>query len=328
MYKREFETFLKNNAAPKASFFYGACDYQNNFLADALLHKLEVQSDEKLSLYFDEYHFATAKNFIAQSSLFGDRNILIIKTDKILPTKEMETLIQLCSKNDSSYLIYQFLGEDKKVIGLTKLFEKSQNSLFVRLFKAEMAEAITLLSNLATQQCVSIDRYVLQHLFQVHMENLSLCANEFEKLSLLNHDISLNDIDTLVYGLGNVSMEQFMSRLFEKKSLAEIFERMVDGGGIEEMRIVNAIEAHLSQLFLFHAYIKMHGSFDSKAILGYALPSPIAQQRSHQSIKIDLASYQKLFELITHTEYQLKKVTGVDKSALLLSCLIKLQSYL
>lgn len=328
MYKREFETYLKNGNTPKASFFYGACDYQNNLLAHAVLNKLDAKSDEKLSLYFDEYHFTTAKNFISQSSLFGDRNILIIKTDKILPTKEMETLIQLCTKNDSSYLIYQFLGEDKKVISLTKLFEKSPNALFVRLFKAEIAEAITLLSNLATKQGITIDRYVLQHLYQVHMENLSLCANEFEKLSLLGHEISLNDIDNLVYGLGNVSMEQFMTRLFEKKSLAEIFERMLESGGVEEMRIVNAIEAHLSQLFLFHAYIKMHGSFDSKAILGYALPSPIAQQRSHQSIKIDLATYHKLFELMTNTEYQLKKVAGIEKNALLLSSLIKLQSYL
>lgn len=328
MYKREFENLLKAKKIPKVSFFYGACEYQNNFLANELLLLLGANSEEKLTLYFDEYTFSTAKNFISQSSLFGDRNILILKTDKPLPTKEAETLIELCGKNDSSYLIYQFFGEDKKALTLTKLFEKSSHALFVRLFKADMNEALNILSAQANKQGLSIDRYVLQHLYTVHMEDLSLCANEFEKLSLLGKEITINDIDRLVYGLGSVSMEHFMTKLFEKKDLSEIYERIIEGGGVEEMRILNATQSHLSQLFLFHAYIKMHGSFDAKAILGYALPQPIAQQRSHQSIKIDLTTYHKLFELLAHTEYKLKKVSGVEKNALLLSSLIKLQSYL
>ena len=328
MYKREFENLLKAKKIPKASFFYGACEYQNNFLANELLLLLKANSEEKLTLYFDEYTFSTAKNFISQSSLFGDRNILIIKTEKPLPTKEAETLIELCGKNESSYLIYQFFGEDKEALSLTKLFEKSPHALFVRLFKADMNEALNILSQQAHQQGLSIDRYVLQHLYSVHMEDLSLCAKEFEKLSLLEKEITINDIDRLVYGLGSVSMEHFMTKLFEKKDLSELYERIIEGGGVEEMRILNATQSHLSQLFLFHAYIKMHGSFDAKAILGYALPTPIAQQRSHQSIKIDLATYHKLFELLAITEYKLKKVSGVEKNALLLSSLIKLQSYL
>lgn len=328
MYKREFENLLKAKKIPKASFFYGACEYQNNLLAQELLTLLEANNEEKLTLYFDEYTFSTAKNFISQSSLFGDRNILLIKTDKPLPTKEVETLIELSSKNESSYLIYQFFGEDKKALSLTKLFEKSPNALFVRLFKADMNEALSMLSHQASKQGLSIDRYVLQHLYTVHMEDLSLCANEFEKLSLLTQEITINDIDRLVYGLGSVSMEHFMTKLFEKKDLSELYERIIEGGGVEEMRILNAIESHVCQLFLFHAYIKIHGSFDAKAILGYALPSPIAQQRSHQSIKIDLATYQKIFELLTQTEYKLKRVSGVEKNALLLSSLIKLQTFL
>lgn len=328
MYKREFENLLKTKKLPKASFFYGSCEYQNNFLVSELLFLLEALNDEKLTLYFDEYSFSTAKNFISQSSLFGDRNILIIKTDKPLPTKEVETLIELCTRNDSSYFIYQFFGEDKKALSLTKLFEKATNALFVRLFKADLNDALNILAYQASKQGLNIDRYVLQHLYMVHMEDLSLCANEFEKLSLLQKEITINDIDRLVYGLGSVSMEHFMTKLFEKKDLSEIYERIIEGGGIEEMRILNATQSHLSQLFLFHAYIKIHGSFDAKAILGYALPTPIAQQRSHQSIKIDLGTYHKLFELLAHTEYKLKKVSNVEKNALLLSSLIKLQSYL
>jgi DNA polymerase-3 subunit delta len=279
-------------------------------------------------MYFDEYHFNSAKNFIAQSSLFGDRNILIIKSDKSIPTKELEVLIELCTKNESSYFIYQFFGEDKKATTSTKPFEKASHALFVRLFKPELGEALSLLEHHAHKIGLSINRYVLQHLYLVHTEDLSLCVNECEKLSLLEREITIQDIDTLVYGLGSVSLEHFIGKLFEKKDIAEIFERIIEGEGIEEIRIINAIESHLCQLFLFHTYIKLHGSFDAKAILGYALPSPIAAQRSNQSIKIDLPTYQKLFELLLRTEYTLKKLSNVDKNAHLLSSLIKLQSYL
>ncbi len=328
MYKREFETLLKTGKIPKASFFYGACEYQNNFLASEILTKLNASAEEKLLLYFDEYHFGTAKNFIAQSSLFGDRNILIIKTDKTIPTKELETLVELCGKNESSYLLCQFFGEDKKATSSTKAFEKASHALFVRLFKADLQEALLLLEKQAKERGISIDRYVLQHLYMIHSEDLSLCVNEFEKLALLEREITIHDIDTLVHGLGTVSMEHFITKLFEKKEFTDMYERLIEGDGIEEMRVVNAIESHLCQLFLFHAYIKMHGSFDARAILGYALPSPIAAQRSQQSIKIDLKTYHKLFELLVNTEYTLKKLSNIDKTAYLLSCLIKLQSYL
>lgn len=328
MYRREFEALLKAKKIPKASFFYGACEYQNNFLANELLLLLGAAAEEKLTLYFDEYTFNTAKNFISQSSLFGDRNILILKTDKPLAAKEAEILIDLCAKNESSYLIYQFFGDDKKALTLTKYFEKAPHGLFVRLFKAEINDALTLLSNHAQAHGIAIDRYVLQHLYTIHSEDLSLCANELEKLSILNKEITLGDVDRLVFGLGSLSMDRLISSLFEKKEIHALLEQLIQTDGMDEVRIINAIQSHLSQLFLFHAYIKIHGSFDAKAILGYALPSPIAQQRSSQSIKISLDHYHKLFELLSLCEYSLKTRSTIDKESFLLSTLIKLQSYL
>ena len=328
MYKREFEGLLKANKAPKSTLLYGACAYQNNVLAQQLLTLLQTQSEEKVMMYFDEYNFTSAKNFLSQSSLFGDRNILIVKTDKTIPTKEVETLVGLCAKNDSSYFIYQYFGEDKKATPLTKLFDKQNEGVFVRLFKADFNEAIQLLQNHANAVGLSIDRYALQHLYMVHTEDLSLCINEYEKLLVLDREIQMNDINTLVYGLGSVSMDHFITKLLEKKDVKEEFERLVEGDGIEEIRIINAIQAHVSQLFLFHAYIKLYGTFDAKAILGYPLPPQLAAQRSQHSIKIDLATYNKLSKLLIDAEYRLKKVGNVEKTSYLLSSLIKLQSYL
>ena len=328
MYKREFEALVKAGKAPKSTLLYGACAYQNNVLAQQLLTLLNAQSEEKVMMYFDEYAFTSAKNFLSQSSLFGDRNILIIKTDKTIPTKEIETLVALCAKNDSSYFIFQYFGEDKKATPLTKHFDKQTNGAFVRLFKAEMNEALQMLQNHANTIGLSIDRYTLQHLYMIHMEDLSLCINEFEKLLVLDKEIGINEIDTLVYGLGSVSMDHFITKLLEKKDIKEDFERLIEGDGIEEIRIINAIQTHLSQLFLFHAYIKLHGAFDAKAILGYPLPPHIASKRSQHEIKIDLATYHKLSNQLIDAEYRLKKSGNVEKTSYLLSSLIKLQTSL
>jgi len=232
------------------------------------------------------------------------------------------------AKNDSSYFIYQYFGEDKKATPLTKFFEKQHSGAFVRLFKADFNEAMQLLQNHANAVGLSIDRYALQHLYMIHSEDLSLCVNECEKLLVLGREIGMNDINTLVYGLGSVSMDHFITKLLEKKDIKEEFERLVEGDGVEEIRIINAIQAHVSQLFLFHAYIKLHGAFDAKAILGYSLPPQLAAQRSQHSIKIDLPTYQKLSSQLIDAEYRLKRVGNIEKSSYLLSSLIKLQSYL
>lgn len=328
MYKREFENLIRSQKVPKSTLFYGACPYQNDLLLSQTLQALDIQSDEKLSLYYDEFIFSSAKNFLSQSSLFGDRNILVIKTDKVIPTKELDILLSLCLKNETSYLFYQYFGEDKKATSMTKSFDKKYDATFVRFFKAEQNEAITMLLAHANTLNLSINRYAMQHLYMVHMEALSLCANEFEKLFLLGKEIEVNDIDTFVYGLGSVSMDHFIIKLLDKKDFKEDFSRMIESDGNDEIRIVNAIQNYISQLFLFHAYIKLNGAFDAKAILGYPLPPQLANQRANQSIKIDLKTYKTLLDLLIQTEFKLKKMQNIEKNAMLLSTLIKLQSYL
>lgn len=328
MYKREFETLLRSAKIPKSLLLYGACHYQNELLGAQMLETLEVQNDEKLLVHYDEYHFATAKNFISQSSLFGDRNILIIKTDKAIPAKELSVLVELCAKNDSSYFFYHYFGEEKKITPMTKIFDKTANAVFVRLFKADYNDAMNMLLNQAQKHGLTIHRHALQHLYMVHMEDLSLCVNEFDKLSILGKEIQINDIDTLVYGLGTVSMDGFITKILEKKDFKEDFLRMVESDGNDEIRIINAIQTYITGLFLFHAYIKLNGSFDAREILGYPLPQHLANQRSTQSIKINLETYKTMLSHLIETEFKLKKIPSIEKNTLLLSALIKLQTFL
>lgn len=63
---------------------------------------------KKLSCIMMSMLLIQLKIFLLNPRFFGDRNILIIKTDKTIPTKELDSLIGLCAKNDSSYFIYQY----------------------------------------------------------------------------------------------------------------------------------------------------------------------------------------------------------------------------
>jgi DNA polymerase III subunit delta len=324
MYKKELENALNQKSFNPYFFFYGECDFQNNYFAQKVLEKWQIQANEKLLMYYDEYDFSTAKNFLAQSSLFGGNNVLIVKTDKALVTKELEALIALTKKSHESFFIYQYFGEGTKAKRIAKPFEKN----FVRFFKLGMSEALNLLNQEARAIELKIQGYALSHLYQLHLENISLCINEFEKLKLLNKEITPQDIDKVVYGLGSIGLENFIEKLILKQDITSAFQNLCENGFGDEIRIVNAAQNYLSNLILFHLYIKINGRFDAREILGYPLPMQIAQKRAAQSIKIDLQTYKELYELLLKAELKLKKLKDIDKNSFLLSTLISFQKLL
>lgn len=328
MYKREFEQLLNNNGLPKSILMYGECNYQNNYFADKTIESWADEGDEKLLLHYDEYDFTTAKNHLSQSSLFGGKNLLHVKTDKSIPKKELDVLVELCQKSDDSFFLYQYFGDGSKAKNIQKAFPKKSRADFVRYFKPNMGEALSLMNLRTKDMGLNINGYALQHLYLLHNEDLSLCVNEFEKLSLLDREIHANDIDRVVHGLGSIGMEKFLEKLLKKEDIKEAFVSLTESGDGDEVRVINAIQSYLSTLLLFHMYIKIHGNFDARAILGYPLPPQIAKQRADHSIRIDIDSYKEMFELLAKTELALKKVKNIDKNSYLLSALIKLQSYL
>ncbi len=328
MYKREFENILNNSTLPKSILLYGACSYQNNFFANKILEKLSVNPEEKLLFYYDEYNFTLAKNFLSQTSLFGDRNILIIKTDKTISKKELDILVNLSFKNSTNYFILQFFGDDSKAKNLSKSFTPKKNANFVRFFKLNQGEALHLIEIKAKEIGLNINRYVISHLYQLQNEDISLCINDLQKLNILDKEIEICDIDSLIYGLGSVGMDSFIYELLQKKDIRKTYTRLIELGGSDEIRIINAIESYVSQLFLFYSYIKIYGKFDARAVLGYPLPPAISQERSRLCMMFDLKTYNEILNLLLESEYKLKKIQNIDKNSLLLSTLIKLQTFL
>ena len=325
MYKRDLDALLARNGLPPALLLYG-----ESYFCDHYAKKVLSQwggRDNILSFYFDEYHYESARSFIAQPSLFGDVNILYIRHDRKIPKKELDTLIALCNKNPTSFFLLHFSGEDRVGKDLQKSFTKKKGADFVRFFKPNMGEAIALMRQRVSELGLEIENFTLQHLFMLQNEELSLCMNELEKLALLGKPVTVSDIDTHVYGMGTLSLDEFIVKLLRREDIREDLERMLESTG-DEIRIVNAITNYVTQLMLFHIYIKVHGRYDAVEIIGYPLPPQLVKERAAMSIKFRLQTYRKLLEHLLECEHALKLSTSIDKNSYLISSLIKLQTYL
>lgn len=322
MYKKEFDQILKSGNIPRTIALYGVCEYQLKIYEEIILNLWGRNGI--LKFYFDEYDFKNAKSHLNQASLFGDNNILVIKTDKILPKKDMEEFISLCEKSDINYFLYIYFGDDAKIKTSVSPFIKN----FVRFFKPNHTEAMAYLQNEARKISLHVSSFALNHLYQIHNENLSLSVNELEKLSLLNKEISAADIDNLVFGMGEIDIEEFLTKLLEKQNIVLLYKSLIENGNIDAVGFINATQNHLYMLFSFHAYIKIHGNYDAAKILGFPLPPQLAKKRADQSIKIKTATFHKLFEILINAEYELKKNSHIEKEAFLISTIIELQKSL
>ena len=322
MYRKELDNLIRGGQDIPAIMLYG----ESHFLID---HYIKIFSDIEdanvLSLYHDEYLFSSAKAHLSQGSLFGDQNLLIIKNEKKIPKKELDTLLEFIKKNPDNRFIYAYYGADMKTSA--KAFNKKSGGIEVRMFNPYESEGKAMLLQEAQRQGLQLDSYTASHLIDSQNGDLALAFNELSKLAILNRPISAKDIDALVYGVGEVKIDQFINHLLAKKDFRNELQHVLESGE-DEIRIITAISSFLTQLYLFYAHIKIHGMADSRAILGYKLPRNIEQERAQQSIRIKQPQYSAMMNLLLDNELKMKSSGKMDKSALLLATLIKLQSYI
>jgi DNA polymerase-3 subunit delta len=325
MYQREFDQRLRQ-ALPHAVLLYGENDYLLDHYADLYRKKLDA-GDSLLALYHDEYSFEQAKNYLSQSSLFGGTNFLLIRHEKKVPKKELDILIELTQKNSDNYLLYLFEGTAANAKGLQSSFTEKKGGVWVRFFEANVREGIAILQQKAQEIKLDIDHYALSHLMTLLNNNLALCSNELHKLAILGTKIESRDIDRLVYSTAPLAMEQLLIDLFAKKPVVDTISKLLELGE-DEFSILRSTQFFAQQVFLFHAYIRLHGQPDSKAILGYKLPRHIEEQKASLALRVKTASLLKIYEHLIESELRLKKGGSIDKESLLYGILVKLQSYL
>jgi DNA polymerase-3 subunit delta len=98
--------------------------------------------------------------------------------------------------------------------------------------------------------------------------------------------------------------------------------------GEDELSLLRSTQYFMNQIFLFHAYIKLHGHVDSLAILGYKLPKQIEEQKAQLALRVKSTSILKIYEHLLESELLIKEASTTQKEVLIYSMLIKLQSYL
>ncbi|WP_295420869.1 DNA polymerase III subunit delta [Sulfurovum sp.] len=325
MYQREFDQKLKQ-AFPKAVLLYGDNDYLIDFYIDLYKTKLDAK-ESMLTLYYDEWDFEQAKNYLSQTSLFGGTNLVVAKHDKKIPKKELDQLVELANRNSDNYFVYGYDGTAKDAKGMQAAFTDKKGGAWVRFFEPNIRDGIAVLQQKAQQIQLDIDHYALQHLMLLLNNNLALCANELDKLAILGTKVTGKDIDRLVYSTAPLATEQLLIDLFNKKPITDTITRLLDLGE-DEASLLRSTQYFVNQLFLFHAYIKLHGHVDSAAILGYKLPKQIEEQKAQLALRVKSASLLKIFEHLLESEIAMKKAPATQKEVLLYSMLIKLQGYL
>ncbi|EOH7327235.1 hypothetical protein ACMCWK_001118, partial [Campylobacter jejuni] len=87
MYRKELQILLSKDSIPNFFFLYGADNFQSELYAEFIKEK--YKPDETLKLFFEEYNFTRASDFLSAGSLFSEKKLLEIKTSKKIPTKDL-----------------------------------------------------------------------------------------------------------------------------------------------------------------------------------------------------------------------------------------------
>ena len=320
MYKNEFDKHIKNSTISNNFILFG----ESHFLIDTYTkHLSNIEDASLLTFYYDEYDFKSAKAHLSQASLFGGENILIIKSEKKIPKKELDAIIDLCEKNQDNIFIYAYYGNDHKTYN--KAFSK-KTTMVVRFFNPNHHEAINILLDVVKEKNIDMDQYSIAHLLNIHNGDIALACNEIDKFRVYEKPITTKDIEHLVYGLAEISIEDFIKNLLNKKDFKNDFKNILEHGE-DEIRIITSITSYLTQLYMFNIYIRVNGTPNALEILGYPAPKFIVDEKAALCLKIKPNIYYKLHELLLESELKMKS-SSVDKEAILLSTLIRVQKLL
>lgn len=324
MKKQDFDRALNQGKMPRAMMFFGESDFMIDYHAKKLCDVWAAE-DDVFSLYHQDYNFNDAKAHISQGSLFGGNNVLLIKNDKKVPKKELDELIAYVSKSPSNFLIYCYYGSDYKTSH--KAFSPKAGADNIRFFNPFFNEAKNIIRNESRALNLQINEDAITHLLLSQNSDLSLACNELEKLCILQAPIHSKEINEHVFPLAEVKLDEMILAILQKKDFKQNLERLLETGE-NEIQIITALSNFITQLFLFHTYIKIHGVISSAAVLGYKLPAFIEKQRADLCIKFKLSTYEKLLDHLLQTELALKSGGNKDNNAILLSALLKLQTLL
>ncbi|MCX2682331.1 hypothetical protein OQH60_00520 [Campylobacter sp. MIT 21-1685] len=318
MYRKDLQNLLTKSDFPHFFLLYGADNFQIELYANCIKKKWDV--DEVFQVFFEDYDYARANDFLALSSLFSEKKLLEIKCSKKLSTKELKNLIMLCSSREN-FLLVELYDEGSKQNELEKIFGNN----FARFFKpSNMKEGIELLTMKAKELQITLTQNALFLLLKNFDENLYLAAAELNKFQGQSVDEAM--IEKYCYSLNGANFESFFEKLLQKIDCKDEIERLLEN--TNEIALINLLYSNFYRLFKIALYAKIYGSVDFKELLGYIPPVQVRQTLSQQAFNIRVEQYKEIFSLLLQSEYELKTQSKLIKKEFLLSSLLKLSRIL
>jgi DNA polymerase-3 subunit delta len=309
MYKNQFDNEFASNVTYNTYMFYGQCDYLIDTYSNNVTLKLANGEDIR-KIYFDDYNFKECENFLSQSSLFSQTNILMVRSIKKIPKKELDELVSLCSTNPDSFFVLSCTG-DADFKSMAKSFTKKTNACEVRFFNPTDQEALHILNGVVQNKNILCGFGELQYLYNMHQKDLSLAVNDLNKLSILQEPITANIINAQCFGMGAVSIDDFLNKLFTGQSINKDLYMLLEEG-MNEVNLINQTTTFLQQLFNINSYLKLHGQLNILEIWGYKLPTNIANTRASIAMKFKSDEFKDMLNFFLNLELELKTKKGLE----------------
>jgi DNA polymerase-3 subunit delta len=323
MYKKQFDTQLKQNIFYNGYMFYG----EDEYLIETYTNKISMilsKGEEITTKYFDEYKFDDCVNFLSQSSLFCDTNILVIKTNKKIAKKEVDKLLEICQINKHSKVIFCCLpNTNVDFRSMEKSFTKKTNSVAVRFFSLFDNEALAILGEEARNRNIKYNIEGLRYLYTMHQKNLMMCVNDLNKLALLNEPLTQSLINKHCFNLDTISVEEFLIKLFSGQNINKNLFVLLEEG-MNEIQLLTQTKSFAKELFMVNSYLSLHGKLDIEQIWGYKLPEHLANQRATLAKKFVLSDFKYIFTTLNDIELKLKTDKFIDTNSYLQSSFRKL----
>lgn len=326
MYKKELDSYLLKSA-PRACLLYG----ESRFLIERYSRKIaSMLSPNRYSFYYSEYALEPVVEILSQSNLFGDSAVVVLKLDKKLDKKHIDSILSAIKRNPSNAIVIEFhCADNKSPSEYARDFKafaqafKGEGVVEARFFEPSQREALDFMTQEAKRLNINISAQNLNFLLLMQDFDVSLAIGELEKFVVLDSEVRFDDIKRLCYGLGSIGVDELLEGIFKKSQVLEIGEKLLDEG-FSELELLNALEHYFYQLFLFFSYIRKNGKVDAKEILGFTPPQLVASRYAERAIKIKEEMYLEIFKLFGKWRNSL--MSG-EKSATL-HTLIKIQEYI
>lgn len=322
MYKDNLDFMLKSSDFPRAFMLYGDEDYQLEFYASTILSRYE---GEVLKLSFDEYNFNQARTHLDQDSLFGDLNILHIKTDKKIPLKDLKSLVMLANSSSGAVFLYELHdGDQRSIADHAKVFGES----FARFFAPKsITEAIALLSSHAKKIKLNIAPELLEKIFRIQNENIYLSAAELNKLAMMDENIDGAKIENIISSLSGVSFDTFFDDILRRKNIKNDLTSFFESNVIEEIGFINMLYKQFFRLFVVFSTLRYKPGAKISEILGYNAPSNVQNTLKSQASLFNMSMFLDIFSYLNTCDYELKRQNNkMDKELFLFHALLELQN--